>query len=154
MRPGFPERGGFADLFKDILRRLASLERPPRQLVSPNYDPNTPGGEGWALSADGSANFLGQLNVGSNVVPQALFIRSDDNHLGLVEIDEVNTDVWVVEVAGGSLRIKLQDLTGPTETVMLTIEQDGTITIPQGEISFGAPDSGGAGFRLLRVPNV
>jgi hypothetical protein len=58
------------------------------------------------------------------------------------------TNVWSFRIASGNLTFGRQAGSGK-----LNLPSDAVILINSAQLSFGANDSGGAGFKLLRVPN-
>lgn len=104
-------------------------------LSSVFFDPNTPGSQGWQLEADGDATFLGQFNVGSNVVGAIQFIRANEAHLSFVEIDALTTDVFNIDVAGGVMRHRFLDLDASTVAPIFNANQDGSVDFFAGQVS-------------------
>jgi hypothetical protein len=82
----------------------------------------------------GTVTVLGQVNIGQNDPTQAattvLFVRAPSSHVNLVEVDGTLTDVAVLDVEGGVMRLGFQDLALSTYTQAIGINQDGTVEFP------------------------
>lgn len=176
LRPGFPERGGLADRFQTIDRRLAALERSgvlaisadgiiSSDLRSENYDglPQVPG------SGPFTAGFFIDVSTGSALFAATVFLKS----LSMLQVSSTEGGElvwegaasfpdWIVDVfedvmrwrTGANIVFELHENAdiGVTETAAAVAYHNGS-SVVLSRVTVGATNSGGAGFRLLRVPN-
>jgi hypothetical protein len=91
----------------------------------------------------------GQFSViqGKAAIPSTaslLLYNGSGNHLILTD----GTNTWGLRISGGNLEFIRTAGTGK-----LNLPDASNVLVNTAQMSYGANDSGGAGFRLLRVPN-
>lgn len=109
-----------------------------------------------SLNADGSAEFGGTVRVD---VPEGNEIEFTDGAtaIGSISAAQDGTGFYTMELSNGVVtKVTLQGRPGSAldagvfvEPTLVLMDGGGTFRV----VSFGANDSGGSGFRMLRVPN-
>lgn len=110
------------------------------------YNISTPGD----ISTGSYASLSKSVNA-QEAVPMGLYFSSDEQFLYVVGQASAGF-VYQYELSSFSSAGQALNIVAGTTTLQAVII-DGTVTIFDGEISIGGNDSGGTGYKLLRIPN-
>lgn len=164
---GIFDIGGVNGGFVDVGNVLATLQADSEQItvlaqrISNVTDSSTGSKRNYIMSHPNAIdNFVGfskSLRVIATSTPRYTFGVPDLTDFGYVEWSRsiaANNGLRIgVNVAGTDVTLAtLKEAPTANNTCLTLLVNDGTTTVAK-QVSVGAADSGGAGFRMLRIPN-